>query len=217
VAHRRSSKVFIRCRNEICDFMRVFVGPDGTVMMSFAEVGKEVVHKIFDERLGELGIEDFVAGEPIENPKISFHPSGTIKLSSKVGLTQDSVDRVTIFGDPLGNTEVTSRVVEVLVPNKLQVSEHNLTENDIVLDATSMQNNPIRCSIFRMSKASFAEIHSSKRRFVDTSKIEFANAFEVGPIVWGFVLRVSFGDLQPHSGLSFFMPGVVKWGGRNET
>lgn len=216
MAKHKSSKVFIRFQDEICDFMRLFVGTDGSVMMSFAETGKEILHAIFDENLGELRGGDFIERNSIDNPKISFHQSGLIKLTCMVGLNKNAIDRVTILGEPMSNVGATLHLIEILVPNELRVTSHTITDRDIVLDATSMKGCPIRCSVFRMNKVSFDEITRSKRQIISTSKIEFVNALEVDQVIWGFVLRVSTDDKEPHRCLFFFLPGKIKWGGENE-
>jgi len=181
-------------------------------MLGFAGQSSYQTHVIFDKELGELRAGDFIEANPLPNPKITFHQSGHYKLTTNIGLTEDAVDRCTIVGVPLNQIITPVLLMEILIPNKLKLTERNLTEKDIVLEAKEFPQKPWRCSIFAMPKEKFSEIVESKIKFVSTSVIESPHALESGNHCLSFTLRVSNEDKSFPDKFYFFVPGEIKWG-----
>lgn len=185
---------------------------DGSIMIGFSERGKESTHAIFDKERGELRAGDFKESTPLSNPKISFHPTGKYKLTTRIGLTEDSVDRCTVLGPPFINVTEPILLMETLIPNRLKISEQSTCEKDITLDAREFPKKPWRCSIFCMPKERFSQVIENKTRFVSTSECEATHALESGELCFSFTLRVSKEDKIVPDKYYFVIPGTVKWG-----
>ena len=181
-------------------------------MLGFTEQGSAQTHAIFDKELGELRAGDFIEAKSLPNPKINFHQSGHYKLTTNVGLTEDTVDRCTIVGPPLKQIIAPVLLMEILIPKKLKLTEEKLTEKDIILEAKEFPQKPWRCSIFAMPKEKFFKIVDSKIKFVSTSVIEFTHALESENLCLSFTLRVSNEDKSFPDKYYFFVPGEIKWG-----
>jgi len=65
--------------------------------LSYKSVQKN--HVVFDDNK-TYRPRDFVSGESLDNPKITFHTSGHYKTSTSLGLTKQSIDRCTVIGTP---------------------------------------------------------------------------------------------------------------------
>ncbi len=213
---KRSSKVYIRINDIIYDFMYAFTGSDNSVMLSFAKSGNESIELILDQNFGELRKGDFIERQSVENPKISFHASGRYKLTTNIGLTENTIDRCTVLGPRLESITEPHRMMEVLVPNKLEQAKNAISGRDIVLDASMVNGQPLRCTIFCMPKSTFSRVAHTESdiRMVDTSQYEFVHGLETNGYVWVFVLRVSVNDKEPHKRLHFCIPGEIVWGNR---
>ena len=205
-----SSKIFIRYNGELCDFMWANVGPDGTAMFCFVENGKHLIETIFDEKLGELRPGDFIEEKKLNNPKISFHPSGRYKLSTRVGLSSDSIDRCTIIGIPLKEISTPRRMMEVLLLGLLKKASTEPTKRDIVLDGTDFKKGPLRVTLTCLGDEAL-QILPSFVRVVNTSMCEFSDGLEFDSLIWLFTLRISERDHILPNHLRFFIPGIIKW------
>lgn len=215
MAKFHSSKIFINHSNGLCDFLWANMSSDGSVIIGFSERGNETTHAIFDKERGELRPNDFKESVPIPNPKITFHPTGKYKLTTRIGLTEDSVDRCTVLGTPFINIIEPILLMEVLIPNKLRISTKQMGERDISLDASKFPQKPWRCSIFCMPKEHFYQVVEKKLPFMSTSGIEATHALESDNLCFSFTLRVSQKDKIFPDKYYFFIPGEIKWGNRS--
>ena len=186
------------------------VTKDGTVVIGLVETGNGSTSAIWDAKLGELRPGSFVEVEAqsIENPKTSFHATGFYKMATRIGISSNAIDRCTIVGPPLEEILEPRRMMEVLLPDKLKISNKKLSERDIVLDATEFPDRPLRCTISCMAMLKFHEIV----KLVDTSEIECTRALQTHSQAWVFTLRVSREDKFISNMYHLFVPGEIKWG-----
>jgi len=212
MARPKSAKIYIRRGENLYSFMWANVGPDGSVMLGFSFHGKEEVELVLDKELGELRPPAVVTKETIGRPKMSFHSSGHYKLTAEMGKNLDAVDRATIEGPRLTDIIDPRRMVELLLPKMLPEATENPTELDIVLDATSSPDMPLRCTISCMSKGRLASIVEKNEKFVDTSVWEFVHALENDTHEWVWTLRGSRNDEVYFDRFGIFLLGDVKWG-----
>ena len=84
MARPKSSKIFIKVKDSICDFMWANIGPDDSVMLGFFAEGDEKTLLILSEN-GEIRSDRIQHGESLPNPKINFHTSGICKLTTRIG------------------------------------------------------------------------------------------------------------------------------------
>jgi len=208
----KSAKIYIKVKGRICDFMWANVGPDNTVIMGFQSSGSEKLNFILDKNLGHLKTADIQVGESLIPPKVSFHKSGHYKLSTSIGLKPRGMDRCTITGTPLAKIREPRRMMEILIPKKLIITESQILDRDIFLDASQFPQRPLRCTISCMSRDKFYEIIGSKAFFVDTSECELTQALDSGCNIWAWTLRVSREDKIAPDHFHYFLPGEVRWG-----
>lgn len=216
MARSKSSKIYINHRNGLCDFMWANISKDGSIMLGFTEQGSEKTHAIFDKDRGELRAEDFIEAKPLPNPKITFHRSGHYKLTTNIGLSENSIDRCTVLGAPLDQIMEPKLLMEILIPNRLKLTDKNPSEKDIVLEATEFPQKPWRCSIFAMTKEKFPKIvvkfEEGQFNFVSTSLIESIHALESENLLLCFTLRVSNEDKSFPDKFYFLVRGEIMWG-----
>jgi hypothetical protein len=149
----KSAKVFIRKDGELCEFMWTDLGPDGSVMMGLLGAVAEEVEYIHDALRGTTRKPDFVTQPSYGMHKISFHPSGRYKLMSKLGLGDDTLDRVTVDGPPLSEIVAPRRMLEIMLPRSLPISNRTPREADIILTTQAGDEGPLRCTVSCMSGA----------------------------------------------------------------
>ncbi len=184
-------------------------------MLSFRESGTQKIYRIFDKHFGDLDHKKLFGGNVVPNPKINFHRSGQYKLSVMVGRSEDSVDRCTVLGKSLDQITKPERMLEILLPNRLRISNKSPCDRDIVLDASSFPAaKQLRCTVLCMAKGCFEEFTKHNGCIVDTSEMETYQGLEDGKMIWTFVLRVSRNDTQVSKQYFFFMPGTVRWGNK---
>ncbi len=140
-------------------------------MMGFPFDGRGQVEVVYDENLGEVRTPEIVSQESIGQQKISFHSSGHYKLTTKMGLSNGSIDRATIDGPRLDDIVEPRRMLEILLPKKLPLATTQRTEQSIVLDATPAPHSPLRCTVSCVSFASYKCMDKKGHRFVDTSEV----------------------------------------------
>jgi hypothetical protein len=208
----KAAKVYVKRGDKLYSFMWANVGPDGSVMLGFTFSGTEEVELVLDEELGDIRPPNVITKENVGQPKISFHASGQYKLTAKMGKTADSVDRATVEGPKLADISEPRRMVELLLPKALPESSEKSGELDIVLDATSSPDMPLRCTISCMTKGHLEEILKKGGKFVDTSAWEFVHALENEKHVWVWALRASTNDEKYPDRIGIFLIGPVKWG-----
>lgn len=212
LARIKSSKIFIKHDDHLCDFMWINIGPDDSVMIGlFAEGDEKTISIISHE--GEFKSSDIEHGKSLPNPKINFHKSGICKLTTQIGKTKNSIDRCSILiGTTIDEIVEPKRMMEILIPDKIKISSKIPTEKDIVLDASIFPKKPFRCTVSCMDAKEFQKTVDSNRKFVDTSLCEFIHALEYKEKVWVFTLRVSREDVAAPKNFVFFIPGEIKWG-----
>lgn len=216
MARTKSSKIFIKLKDHLCDFMWANIGPDGSVMLGFFTKGDEKTILILSDE-GEIKASDIEHGKFLPNPKINFHKSGICKLTTQIGLTKGSIDRCSIIiGKPIEEIIEPKRMLEVLIPKRLKVSNRSSSDRDIILDASNFPKKPLRCTVSCMDKSVFQGIVQSNRKFVDTSVFEFVHALEYKEQAWVFTLRVSKEDISAPENYLFFIPGQIKWGHKKD-
>lgn len=208
----KSAKIYIKLKDQICNFMWANLGPDNTVMMGFLGSGTEGIDFILDKNLGQLAADDInVVGES-GYPKITFHPSGHYKLATHVGLRSQARDRCTVVGPPLSDITQPRRMVEILIPKRLSLAQNKLLDRDIVLDASDFPHRPLRCTISCMSPQTFDQLNRSGVLWVNTSECEFTEALGSDSNIWIWTLRVSREDKKAPDKFHYFIHGEIKWG-----
>ncbi|MFH1904830.1 MAG: hypothetical protein ABIK53_04830 [bacterium] len=203
-----SSKIYIRHKEKILDFLWANVCSDGSVIIGFSEPGAEEILFVVDEKLGELRPRDFKVCRAPGNSKVTFHPSGIYKLTTYIGLTHESMDRCTIIGTPFKQITKPTRMVEVLLSKRLHITEKKLSKRDIILDTSEFPQKPLCCTISCMP----ADKYHETMKFVNTSECEYTNALEHGGLVWSFTLRVSRNVNYADNQHTFFIYGKIRWG-----
>jgi len=188
------------------------VGPDGSIMIGFPFKGKQQVVSVIDEKLGELRPPTLITEDIIGRFKISFHPSGQFKLLAKMGRTADEIDRLTVEGPRLADINAPRRMVEFCLPKKLPLIIGQPTDRDIVLDATSAPDRPLRCTVSCMSIMNLDEHIAKGSKFVDTSVWECVHALSIGNQTWVWTLRASRNDNNYPDRFFIMLIGNVKWG-----
>ncbi len=187
------------------------MGPDGTVMIGLPFTGTEQVELVLDG-INDLRLPHTLTPSKHGKMKISFHASGQYKFESKMGLSQEGIDRVTVIGPRLEEISEPRRMLELLLPPTLPLSLIQPTQQDIVLDATTSPERPLRCTIFCMARDKFHDLAKQNIRFVDTSMWEANHALENQSHVWTWTLRASREDEIFPDKILTFLPGQVKWG-----
>lgn len=212
MARPKSSKILVKRGDEMYSLMWANVGPDGSIMIGFPLKGKQRVVSVIDEKMGELRPPSLITENVIGGFKISFHPSGQVKLTTKMGKDSDAIDRVTVECPRLEDIYAPRRMVEFLLPKKLPPIIAQPTEGDIVLDATTAPERPLRCTLSCMSIEKLQEHIAKGSRFVDTSIWEAVNALAIGTHTWVWTLRVSRNDNIYPDRFFIMLIGNVKWG-----
>lgn len=210
-----SSKIYIKCKEKVCDFMWLNVGPDDSIMLGFSQKGNESIQFILDENDKELRPKDLKIGKSLSNPKDTFHVSGHYKLSSFVGLNEENIDRCTVIGSPLNEITKPRRMMEVILPNKLQKTKNLISERDIILDSTGFSINspkPLRCTISCMDEVNYEQLIEKNIPFCSTSECEFTRSLIYKNLIWTFTLRLSRLDTSLAEQFVSFVPGEIKWG-----
>ncbi|MFA5097590.1 MAG: hypothetical protein WC490_03060 [Candidatus Margulisiibacteriota bacterium] len=181
---KRYSRIFLRNKENFAKIMNIFDMADGSVGMSFYGFEKEMLFGIKNNH--RVNIEAINEGE---RPKISFHKSGIIKLMSKIS-NNETIDRITWRGTPFVDIREPRQMMEIILPPKLLMADHQLYRNDsdIILDATGFPDKQWRISLFCSSKDYMSHIRPP---MVNTSEYEYSSSLEGGNLVWTWVLRVS--------------------------
>jgi hypothetical protein len=215
LARPKSSKILIKRGDEMYSLMWANVGPDGSIMIGFPLKGKQQVISVIDKNIGELRPPSLITEDVIGRFKISFHPSGQVKLTTKMGKDADAIDRVTVECSRFEDINGPRRIVEFLLPKKLPLMIVQPTEKDIILDATTAPERPLRCTLSYMSIEKLQEHVTKGSRFVDTSIWEAVNALAIGTSTWVWTLRVSINDNIYPERFFIMLIGNVKWGKRS--
>lgn len=213
---KRYSKIYISDGDSVYKFLWAQVSNDGSVMIGTSYNGMQQTHAVFDEHK-TYKPSDFVSGEALSNPKITFHTSGQYKTSTTIGLTKESIDRCTVSGTPLDDIHEPVRMAEILLPKKLEISGKTPKDNDININVPFSDNRPFRCSVSCCSKQYFHENLENHNRYYDTSVTEFTMGLEDGKRTWLFTVRQSKNDIHYPNEFIIMIPGKIKWGGISAT
>lgn len=211
-----SSKIFVKNNNEINALMWASVAHDDSVMMGFPWSSTESVEMIMDKELGNLKKEEIFTTAYAGSSKINFHSSGSYKLSSKMGINESSIDRVTVVGTPLAEITTPQRMAEILLPSVIPGSKYKPTKNDIVIDISGTDLELTRCTIGCMSNAEFDVLCSIDGPMVDTSEWEAWDILVTASHTWIWVLRRSRDDLYNPNKFYVTLLGNPKWGRAQE-
>ncbi len=210
---RKSSKVFIRSGTGTVEFMWADVLSDGSVKMGLLSAGTEDIEFAVDPIRGEVRRPDLISEQRVGRPEITFHPSGKYKLTGRMGLQRDALDRATVEGPPLTAISAPRRMLEIVLPRVLPEARLTPQAADIVLTAAAGDNHPLRCTISCMAKEEANRfVDSSGTFFVETSAWECTGALENDSHVWTWTLRSSRADQHFSEKLYMMLLGPVKWG-----
>lgn len=205
-------RVFVKSGNDLFYLMWTQFETGGDVYMGLTVKGSGGIEQVYDPDLGKVLAGDFVAPQTDEDLKISFHASGQYKLSGRMGLNQDSVDRVTVTGPPLADISEPRMIAEILLPRHLPRTTSKPSAYDICLDISPGPPPPHRCAIFCMSKQRYEEVLQGATKLVDTSEWECTDAFTDGSQVWAWTIRKSAKDRMIPPRYLVYFPGFPKWG-----
>ena len=212
MAKQKSSKVFIKNGDSEKVFMWAIVGSDGSVMMGFPWETSEDLALVMDEDLGDLTREDVISQGFTGKSKISFHKSGHFKLNSRMGKSEDAIDRVTVKGPDLDEITSPVRLAELLLPESIPDSKYKPTDRDIVIDLTEAKSMPTRCTISCIGNDEFRKLKLENNRIVDTSIWEASHALENDTHTWMWTFRRSKEDSNFADKIYVTLLGSPKWG-----
>jgi hypothetical protein len=88
---------------------------NGDVYMGLTAKGTGGLEQVYDPNLGHVLARDIYAPQSNGSLKLSFHSSGKYKLTGRMGLSEDSQDRVTVMGPPLAEIAAPRMMAEVLL------------------------------------------------------------------------------------------------------
>jgi len=208
----KHSRVFVKSANNLFYLMWAQFETNGDVYVGLTVKGSGGIDLVYDPDLGKVLAEDLVAPQTDEDLKISFHSSGLYKLSGRMGLNEDSVDRVTVTGPRLVDISESRMMVEILLPAHLPRTTRRPSAYDISLDISSGPPPPHRCAIFCMPKQRYEEVLQGTTKLVDTSEWECTHAFTDGLQVWAWTIRKSVNDKAIPSRYLVYFPGITRWG-----
>ncbi len=211
----KHSRVFIRSGNNLLYLMWAQFDANGDVYMGLTAKGSGGLEQVYDPNLGHVLARDIYAPQSNGSLKLSFHSSGQYKLTGRMGLNEDSQDRVTVTGPPLAEIAAPRMMAEVLLPTRLQPTTVWPSVYDLTLDISPGPPPPHRCAIFCMPKRCYEEVLQQTVPLVETSEWECIDAFTDGLQVWAWIIRKSKNDKVPWPRYLVYFPGIPKWGQPN--
>jgi len=199
------SRIYLKNQEKFTKVMNIFSLSDDSIAMSFYGFRK---HQLFclqgDKKINIETIND-------ENyPKITFHKSGIIKLTSRTP-KNNIIDRITWRGPSFDQIDKPYRMLEIILPPKLLVADKATfrKEQDIILDASSFPNKQWRVTVFCTPSGCFRKLGAVQ--WVSTSECEYIESLERKELVWSWVLRVSASDKRMSNEFMFFVPWEIEW------
>lgn len=192
--------------------MWAILGSDGSVMMGFPCETNEDLALVMDEDLGDLKRNDLISHGFTGKSKISFHKSGHFKLNSRMGITEDTIDRITVKGPSFDEITLPVRLAELLLPELMPDSKYKPTNRDIVIDLTEAESMPTRCTISCIANDEFRKLNIDNMRIVDTSIWEASHALENETHTWMWTFRRSKEDSSFADKIYVTLLGSPKWG-----
>lgn len=211
MAKQKSSKVFIKNGDSEKVFMWVIVGSDGSVMMGFPWETSEDLALVMDD-LGDLTREELISQGFTGKSKISFHKSGHFKLNSRMGKSENAIDRITVNGPSFDDITSPVRLAELLLPESIPNSKYKPTDRDIIIDLTGAESMPTRCTISCIGNEEFRKLQIENKRIVDTSIWEASHALESDSHTWMWTFRRSIEDSSFADKIYVTLLGSPKWG-----
>ena len=199
------SRVYLKNKVRLLKIMNIFNLPDESVAMTFYGYKKETFFILQDDKR-----ENIETIDEKKQPKITFHQSGIIKLTSKIS-KNNIVDRITWTGKPFRTIKRPHRMMDILLPSKLFRADKTFKDDrDIILDATSFPNKQLRITLFCTRKSFFDKLKDP--HWIDTSEYEYSRSLVRKSLVWTWVLRTSRLDTgKPSDQLYYFIQGKIKW------
>jgi len=199
------SRIYLKNKVGLLKIMNIFNLPDESVAMTFYDYKKEAFFILQNDKR-----ENIETIDEKNQPKITFHQSGIIKLTSKTS-KNNNIDRITWKGKPFRKIKRPHRMMEVLLPSKLFRANKNFRDDrDIILDAITFPNKQLRITLFCTRKRFFNKLKDP--HWVDTSECEYSRSLIRKNLVWTWVLRISRLDTgKPSDHLYYFIQGKIKW------
>jgi hypothetical protein len=125
------------------------------VMIGFRGHASTKITEVRDSSLGTLQEGDFLAGSPASIERITFHTSGLRKMQSEIGLSPNSMDRVTLKGTPLREIREPRRLLELRIPPEVEVVDSVPEEEDVILKIRGPVPNPLFLTLFCVGETEF--------------------------------------------------------------
>jgi len=207
---RLYSRIFIERDEKLFKLMNIANLKDESIVMTFYGYKKEREFWIYSNDSVDPK-EISIINEEI-NPKITFHRSGKIKLSSRISKDGKNYDRITADSLPLLETKKSRRIMDIFIPPKLVRAEKDAFDikQDIILCADHMPNKQWRIALFCTEKSSFEALNTP--HWVSTSEYEMYASLERANLVWTWVLRTSNSDEGRTDNLKYFIyVDNLKW------
>lgn len=208
----KHSRIFIKSGDALFYLMWAQFEVNGDVYMGLTAKGSGGLEQVYDPNLGKVLAKDIVAPQSDESLKISFHATGQYKLTGRMGLSENSVDRVTVTGPRLADISEPRMMAEILLPAHLPHATRKPSAHDISLNISPGPPPPHRCAIFCMPKQRYEEVLQGTTKLVDTSEWECTDAFTDGLQVWVWTIRKSNNDRVAPLRYLVYFPGFPKWG-----
>lgn len=208
----RHSRVFIKSGSNLFYLMWSEFDTSGDVYMGLTAKGSGRLEQVYDPTIGHVQGSDIYAPQSVGSLKISFHTSGQYKLTGLMGLSKDSLDRVSVTGPALADINKPRMMTEILLPVHLPFASRKPGQYDITLDISPGPPPPHRCAIFCMSKQCYEEVLRQTIPLIETSEWECIDAFTDGLQVWAWVIRKSRNDNVQWPRYLIDFRGIPKWG-----
>lgn len=211
---KKKKKVLVRYAGILKLFMWARVTADGSVLMGFPWDTEESVEEVTDIGRRKINKVEFITKTCAERSKISFHPSGHIKVNARMGSSADAIDRATVVGTKFEKIVELQHLAEILLPKDLPDSPSKcaLTDNDILIDIpVAVDDKPTRCTISCVSNEEYRKIDTTEMLLED-SEWESVQEFKVDTLVWLWIVRKSKNDKVNTDILTVHLLGKPKWG-----
>jgi len=212
---RNYSRIFIE---KDCKFLKIAnISPmnDKSVVVTLYGYKKEEITLIVDN--DPVKLSDIYIRKGKQNPKVTFHQSGKIKLVSEISKNKVNFDRLTIEAIPFNKITTPKRMMEIFIPpNLIEAKKEEFNaKQDIVLNSNNFPAKQWRITLFCASKKDYNDLNKPII-WVNTSEIEDYRSLARDNLVWTWVLRVSRSDLEKSKKLQYFIYGKIKWPKEND-
>jgi hypothetical protein len=207
MSKKQHSRIYLKSNDKYFKIMNIFSSAtDDSIALSFYGFKKERLFGFQDNK--RVDIETI---NETEHPKISFHQSGIIKLTSMTS-KNNNVNRITWKGTPFEQINKPCQMMEIFLPPKLLLADKAgyRKDRDVILDAANFPNKQWRITLFCTHKSNYEKL---KPPWANTSECEYDASLERNNLVWSWVLRVSRSDIgmSKEQEIMYFIPGEIKW------